>query len=339
MLPRTPPLGKRNSPSDTSAQQAVSPDQLRDDPQQLLNALDNKTVPTASNQGNNETLPIIDNQENNIMPDNENANIEAIQNCKLPPFWKSHPDLWFTQVESIFQSCRIRSDDSKYHLLVSSLSSDVLVEIADVLRSAPDADKYPHLKAQILGRFADSSDRQLQKLLNELELGDKKPSQLLRQMRALAADKVSEDAVRIKWLALLPNNVQRVLKIFKATTLDELAVAADQLMETPSTPGILELSPLPAVAAASRNQPTDVAAELAAIRVALAQLIAVNRELLDNHRRPGPAGPPNRRQSRSPSPNRNKSPFCYYHWRFGASAKNCQQPCTFKPQQQQPSEN
>ena len=45
--------------------------------------------------------------------------------------------------------------------------------------------------------------------------------------------------------------------------LHELAVAADQLMETPSTPGILEMSPLSAIAAASRNQPTNVAAELA----------------------------------------------------------------------------
>lgn len=71
---------------------------------------------------------------------------------------------------------------SKYHLVVSALDPDSLQDVADILKKPPSANLYPHLKSHIMSRFSDSADRQLQKLLTELELGDKKPSQLLRQM-------------------------------------------------------------------------------------------------------------------------------------------------------------
>lgn len=44
---------------------------------------------------------------------------ERVQNevssivVKLPPFWKSHPALWFCQVEAQFEAQRITKDRSK----------------------------------------------------------------------------------------------------------------------------------------------------------------------------------------------------------------------------------
>ena len=73
-------------------------------------------------------------------------------------------------------------------------------------------------------------------MLNELELGDKKPSQLLREMRRLAGNKATEDVLRIKWIALLPTHFQSVLKIFTSNALAKLEVAADKLMESPISP-------------------------------------------------------------------------------------------------------
>ena len=46
-------------------------------------------------------------------------------------------------------------------------------------------------------------------MLSQLELGDKKPSQLLRDMRVLAGDKVSENVLRVKWLDYLPGATTR----------------------------------------------------------------------------------------------------------------------------------
>lgn len=83
----------------------------------------------------------------------------------------------------------------------------------------------------VLRRFTDSADRQLHKLLTDLELGDKKPSQLLRHMRLFAGERVSEDVLRVKWLDLLPPSTRRLLCIFKASSLEELATAADELRD------------------------------------------------------------------------------------------------------------
>lgn len=86
------------------------------------------------------------------------------------------------EVDSSFNINRIRSDNSKYDLVVSTLNADVVTEVADVLLSPPKHDKYEHLKKAILSRLTDSADRQIHKHLNEVKLGDCKPSQLLRRL-------------------------------------------------------------------------------------------------------------------------------------------------------------
>ncbi|XP_025158377.1 uncharacterized protein LOC112589413 [Harpegnathos saltator] len=130
--------------------------------------------------------------------------IESITACKIPPFWKQQPALWFAQIESLFQIHRIRSDDGRYHLVIGALDFEAIQEIADILASPPVIDKYVTLKTQLLARFADSADKQLHRLLTDLELGNRKPSQLLRHMRTLAGDRMSQDILRVRWLALLP---------------------------------------------------------------------------------------------------------------------------------------
>ena len=101
---------------------------------------------------------------------------------------RANPELWFLQVESLFGAHRINSDENRYHLVVGSLDPESLSDVSDVIRRPPTESKYQYLKTLITTRFSDSADRQLARLLNELQLGDKKPSQLLRQMRSLAGD-------------------------------------------------------------------------------------------------------------------------------------------------------
>lgn len=53
----------------------------------------------------------------------------------------------------------IRSDENKYDLVVSFLDLDIIQEMADVLLSPPETGRYVHLKAAIINRLTDSSDR------------------------------------------------------------------------------------------------------------------------------------------------------------------------------------
>ena len=70
----------------------------------------------------------------------------------------------------------------------------------DILANPPAEHKYETIKNKIIAEFTDSQERQIRKLINELELGDKKPSQLLRQMKTLAARQITDDVLKTLWL-------------------------------------------------------------------------------------------------------------------------------------------
>ena len=233
--------------------------------------------------------------------------IDAVSNCRLPPFWRANPDLWFFQVEAAFEVHRVQGDSAKMNLVIGKLDPDTIQVVADVLRSRPAANRYESLKTVILKRLTDSADRQLHKLLTQLELGDRKPSQLLREMRSLAGNRVSDDVSRVKWLDLLPSTACRLLTIFKAPNLDVLARAADELVD--SDPSVTAAGyPSQQASTPSPTPSRDpLAGELAAQRQTLSQLIVLTRENLERSRRHGDQQHSSRSQSRSPGRQRGRS--------------------------------
>ncbi|CAD6233208.1 GSCOCG00012259001-RA-CDS [Cotesia congregata] len=83
----------------------------------------------------------------------------------------------------------------------------------------------------MIKRFSESSERQLHRLLSEVELGDKKPSQLLRQMRDLGRNQATDNLLKTKWMSLLPSHVTNVLLVAQNVDLNQQADIADKLME------------------------------------------------------------------------------------------------------------
>lgn len=226
--------------------------------------------------------------------------------------------------------------------MVSVLDPSTVAEVADVLRAEPTTNRYQTLKTAILNRLMDSEDRQLHTLLTRLELGDQKPSQLLRRMRNLAGDRVSDAVLRVKWLDLLPAFTRRLLTVLKGSSLEELAAAADELGDG---------GPEVTVAAARHaHQPSPTSAPGAAgdanaLRPILEQLLQVTREnqvLLRkistppaeqcarsrgrSLSRPGRLGQSSRPVSPAPA---GALTTCWYHRAFGPDAHQCKPPCSY----------
>ncbi|CAB0043295.1 unnamed protein product, partial [Trichogramma brassicae] len=155
--------------------------------------------------------------------------VNAVGNCRLPAFWRSDPDLWFLQVEAQFNIHQVTSDSTRFNMILTVLDPETISEVSDIIRAPPAQDRYTTLKDAIVARLTDSPDTQLHKLLGTIELGDKKPSQLLLQMRTLAGARASNDILRVRWLDLLPDSTRRLLTIIKNQTIDELAAVADEL--------------------------------------------------------------------------------------------------------------
>lgn len=244
---------------------------------------------------------------------------------KMPAFMKAHPESWFLQAETLFQGHKITSDATKFMHVVSALDGDTMVALSDVIRTAPTTGKYEHLKKHILARYADSEEKQLQRLLTGLHLGDEKPSALLARMRTLATNKMSDDILKVHWADQLPSNIRPFLKVIKSASIDDLASLADSLMEGQASTICATNMRATQPAITSR-----VDAELAEMRGLITALQAMVTTLMTQ-------GQQNRSRSRSKRPHqrqqsqqRQANPaWCYYHQRWGAAAQKCRQPCSY----------
>lgn len=245
---------------------------------------------------------------------------------RTPPFWKDNPTLWFTQIESQFYTAGISQDETKYHMLVASVDTEVLTQVSDIVTDPPEANKYTALKERLIRNFTDSEERKLKKLLSEVTLGDLRPSQLLRKMQELAGNRMSAEVLKSLWLQRLPVQTQVILTTSteEATTLAQMA---DKIAEVTRPDEIYQ--------AQSPTQPTKEIGEQMALTQTLAALqqqvskLSQQVTALSNNRR-SRSSSRSRGTRYSTSSNRTTTDLCWYHQRFQEKARKCVPPCNFK---------
>lgn len=260
---------------------------------------------------------------------------------RIPPFWRDKPRLWFISFEAATSELN-RGQSQLSQMVVAKLEKQDIEQIADLLQNPPATNQYTTLKNRLISAYEESDNRQLQKLLSEVELGDQKPTQLLRRMRSLALDKVPDSTLRMMWTNHLPPHVRSVLAVSESfstkTALDELALIADKMMETSTS------TQISAVASTSAQAPSTSDTQFLveeirklSLEVAALKVSAQNQQQQYQYRRP--FNRQNRSTSRGDSSNRSRSetpsPYCYYHRRFGKDARRCTTPCTFKNDKQE----
>lgn len=254
----------------------------------------------------------------------EERTIAAVS-VRVPPFWKKNPDLWFHQLEAQFHTSGIKSDITKYYTLVGNLDADILTEVKDVITNPPKKDQYLAVKERLLKAFQESEQQQLKKLISGITTDGRKPSQLLNQMKELAGNNISNDGLKTLWMQQLPSQTQAVLTCSTTQDIGKLAEMADKISEV--------FTDVAAVAAPASTT-SDLQQQVAALQKQVEQLKfhrqrqrkfssspsrfrrSGTNQTADTNQRPG-------------MKSNNQQQICWYHRRFGSTARRCQHHCSF----------
>ncbi|GFQ75571.1 transposon Tf2-9 polyprotein [Trichonephila clavata] len=115
------------------------------------------------------------------------AEITAV---KISPYTFSDPQLWFSTCERTFAlgvPKAITDTCTKFNYIVSNLPPEATAIVRDLIITPDETDPYGAIKAQLIQRTGESSQQEIRKLLTSEELGDRKPSELLRTMNRRAS--------------------------------------------------------------------------------------------------------------------------------------------------------
>ena len=245
-------------------------------------------------------------------PTTSTHSVTAIS-LKLPEFWPSDPQLWFAQAEALFDAQGITTEKTKFGHVVRVLPAQYASEVRDIILSPPES-PYTAIKEGLQRRVCPSRRQQLQQLLHLEELGDRKPSQLLRHMLKLRGGNVTEadhdELFRQIFMEKMPPAIRMALAIHNKESLSNLAEMADTMAELqgPQSQG-LGPTQIYAVEREKNLELLEIKKELGNIWKELKS----QRQQAVQEKQAG--GTPN---------------TCWYHERFGKKATKCREPCQFK---------
>lgn len=261
---------------------------------------------------------------------NANTIIERVA-MKVPPFWEDSPEIWFAQIEAQFTNAEITTDQTKFNTVVGAIESKILTQVADAVLKPPAENKYDNLKQKILEAFSESEHKKMSKLLDNIALGDQKPSSLLNEMRRLCTIDISDDFLKTLWLQRLPTQARVMLSTNNAP-LPELAKIADKIVE------IGNLSAVNGISAPQNGSLLDSITQLTKAVEKLQnhwdkKISSNNKSRSKSRNRPHT---PQNSSTNNSSPHGKKKQYdkCWYHYRFGAKANKCggtyDAPCNFQ---------
>ena len=217
-------------------------------------------------------------------------------------------------MEATITTRQITLKKTCFDYVIASLSPEVATEIHDLILKPPEATPYKVLKEQLIHRTAASEQHHLQQMFNTEELGDRKPTQLLRRMQQLLGDRASTtDSTFLHELFLqqLPHMI--LASTSTTATVEELAKLADKVVEVVA----------PTVAATSASPCPNIITEIEQLRAEVQILQTSVQQLARQlHGR-------SQSRSRQHSPAPQEQTTCWYHQRYGSKAKKCTPPCNY----------
>ena len=183
------------------------------------------------------------------------ANVAPAVNAasvKLPTFWQGNPEVWFTQVESVFSTRTITAQKTKFDYVIQALDNYAADRVQATILHPPQDTPYDAIKKALIKAFGKSQSQKDQELLDLNGLGDRKPSALLQHMQNLNAD--PKTLFKALFLAQMPPDVRKILSTSNKEDIEELAEEADKIVEASNHARSSEVNKV-----ASQRRPAPIA--------------------------------------------------------------------------------
>lgn len=252
----------------------------------------------------------------------------------MPVVSNTNIEAWFTSMDFWFTASGIFDDTQRHATVLAAIDPNVLTQLMDALCETPQVGKYEFAKTKLIAHFADSEQRKLNRLLSEMPLGDKRPSELYHEMKRVAGTVLGEAALKGLWAQRLPEAARPVIAASSGSAA-EFTKIADSIVDALAPRSI-------------RQATTEPLNEMAELRAVIAEL----RNQINNFPRRSrsrsrgngisgngprfhtPANSGGNQQygtnNRTPTPNANPDPeLCWYHQKYGNGARNCRDSCRY----------
>lgn len=231
--------------------------------------------------------------------------------------WLLHCDVFLSQMRNL-------DDGDKFGAMIGALPTHIVAAIQEVLLNLPADRKFETLTNALKERFVHHDEEANYKTITEIKLGDRTPSELLREMKRLnnARDaKLPASVIRSMHLSKLPANIQSLVEALgDGKSDDEYGTLADKVFarEASAIGNHLESR---TVGAIQKEAGLVTRVEFENALREIAELKGMMRQLLDT-----------KNTLETPAKSRNeqrKGNLCYYHNRYGKSAQRCTAPCAW----------
>ena len=151
---------------------------------------------------------------------------------KAPPLYLKSPGTWFKQLESQFALSGVTRSETKYHHVMAALPESIASEVID------SATTYEALKEAILNNLKGNKHELISQALAAITLGDKRPSQLVTEIKRRFEDigvAVDDAIVKSRVLSALPPNLRSALVGHDNCPLDQYCKIPDSMLAVASS--------------------------------------------------------------------------------------------------------
>ena len=146
---------------------------------------------------------------------------------KAPEFMETAVIAWFQIMESQFLLKGVKSDETRFHHVVSVLPASIVAKITPELLTATS---YIKLKEAVIAIYEQTKPELFEKLISSTTMSGR-PSVYLQEMLSVASKiNVSDDLIKHKFIKSLPPSISAVVATQKELNLTQLGKLADELL-------------------------------------------------------------------------------------------------------------